>query len=157
MADFKAALQGYTEYVYSNTKAPIQAINVLVGFWMFLAILYPVKLAVYILPDILLNAAHIVLLVYFIWTLMFFRKYAAGLIIIGIICLWLCYVLEEEGLALWPFAALVLVLLAIASYFLNRRKFIKPLWFADLKYLVLGPIWLVQYVYSLFDLSSPEA
>jgi uncharacterized membrane protein YGL010W len=81
-------------------------------------------------------------------------KLSLGIGFFLLICLGLCLAVERQlPFALWQVALTVFVVAWIGQFIGHRIEGKKPSFFKDLVFLMIGPAWLMAFVYRRFGLS----
>ncbi|NLR59046.1 DUF962 domain-containing protein [Chitinophaga polysaccharea] len=94
-----------------------------------------------------LTLAHIALLAVILYYLRLSASLAAGMLLIGIICLWLWRMIAATGLT-WQVALVIFVLAWIGQFIGHKIEGAKPSFFKDLQFLLIGPAWLLSFIYK---------
>lgn len=77
-----------------------------------------------------------------------------GMLLWSGFCLWLCHVLERN--APWPLWAIAVTLFALAwigQFYGHKVEGKKPSFLKDLQFLMIGPAWLMGFIYRRFGLA----
>jgi len=91
----------------------------------------------------------IVLLFTTIYYLSLSIKIGIGMLIFGIICLVLCYLSEKYlSFPLWVFCIIIFIIAWIGQFYGHKVEGKKPSFFKDLQFLLIGPMWLMSFVYE---------
>ncbi|HEY5406658.1 MAG TPA: Mpo1-like protein [Ginsengibacter sp.] len=123
-------------------------------FFSITGLLYCVKLPFFIADNLQLNVAMIVLLLTMIYYLSLSIKIGIGMLLFGFICLGLCYFLETVlPFPLWIFCIAMFVLAWIGQFYGHRVEGKKPSFFKDIQFLLIGPMWLMSFVYKKMGIS----
>jgi uncharacterized membrane protein YGL010W len=117
-------------------------------FFSITGLLYCIKLPVFVADRLQLNVAMIVLLLATIYYLSLSIKIGIGMLLFGIICLALCYIAETYlPISLWFFCIIIFVLAWIGQFYGHKVEGKKPSFFKDIQFLLIGPMWLMSFVY----------
>jgi len=101
-----------------------------------------------------LNVAMIILLFTAIYYLSLSIKIGIGMVIFGIICLALCYFFETFfPVSLWLLCLLIFVIAWIGQFYGHKVEGKKPSFFKDIQFLLIGPMWLMSFVYKKMGIS----
>lgn len=124
-------------------------------FWSVIAILWeipvPNALAATPLP---VNWAVLVAVLVLAWYFLMNRALAAGMLIITALCLWIAWAVDVfAAWPLWLIAVIVFVLAWTGQFLGHRIEGRKPSFFKDLQFLLIGPAWLLGFVYRRFGIS----
>jgi len=90
----------------------------------------------------------IVLLFTTIYYLSLLIKIGLGMLLFGILCLALCYAAGAFlPLPLWLFCIIIFVLAWIGQFYGHKVEGKKPSFFQVIQFLLIGPMWLMSFVY----------
>ncbi|HVI49048.1 MAG TPA: Mpo1-like protein [Chitinophaga sp.] len=95
-----------------------------------------------------LTVAHIALLLLLIYYARLSPSLAAGMLIIGIVCLWLWRLVALAHVVIWQAALAIFVLAWIGQFIGHKIEGAKPSFFKDLQFLLIGPAWLMSFIYK---------
>ncbi|MBO9728845.1 MAG: DUF962 domain-containing protein [Chitinophaga sp.] len=131
----------------NHTNKLIHWICVPAIFFSIVGFLYAVPLPI---PGMngLITLAHVVLLLVLIYYVRLSPSLAAGMLVIGIICLWLWRMIAGTGWAIWQVALGIFVLAWIGQFIGHKIEGAKPSFFKDLQFLLIGPAWLMSFIYK---------
>jgi uncharacterized membrane protein YGL010W len=147
-------LNEYGESHTNKTNKLIHWICVPAIFFSITGLLYCIKLPLFITDGLQLNVAMIVLLFTAIYYLSLSIKIGMGMIIFGIICLALCYFFETFlPVSLWLLCLLIFVIAWIGQFYGHKVEGKKPSFFKDIQFLLIGPMWLMSFVYKKMGIS----
>lgn len=139
-----------TEYAQSHQNATnkmIHFICVPTIFFTIVGFFYSIKL-----PPVAgyqITFAHIALLIVAIYYLKLSRPIAFGMILFSIGCLALCSFLEGVlPIALWKFCLILFVVAWIFQFWGHKIEGKKPSFLKDLQFLMIGPAWVISYLYQ---------
>lgn len=109
-----------------------------------------------LLPDFLSGYAHFGTLLLPFVMLFYLRLSVAitlGMMIFSLICLWVIYLISISGIKVWQFSLIVFVLAWIGQFYGHNAEGKKPSFFKDLQFLLIGPAWILGFVYRRFRIS----
>jgi uncharacterized membrane protein YGL010W len=152
MTTIQSLLSEYGESHQNKTNKLVHWICVPAIFFTLVGLLYSVKLPFYLLPDIQLNLAHILTIVSMIYYVKLSKSLAIGLFVFIVICLWLCYNIEELDISLWKLSLSVFVLAWIGQFWGHKIEGKKPSFLKDVQFLMIGPAWLLSFIYEKLDI-----
>jgi uncharacterized membrane protein YGL010W len=142
-------LNEYGESHKNETNKLIHWICVPAIFFSIMGLLYCIKLPWLITNGLELNVAMIVLLLTTIYYLSLSIQIGMGMLLFGILCLALCYVVENFlSLPLWGFSIIIFIVAWIGQFYGHKVEGKKPSFFKDLQFLLIGPAWLMSFVYK---------
>ena len=147
----KSIQQWLTEYGVSHqntTNKTIHWICVPAIFFSITGFLYTVKL--HVKPGgIELNLAMIAMLSAVIYYFMLSRTIWIGLLLFILFCLGLCFLIERANIIpLWLICSIIFVTAWIAQFYGHKVEGKKPSFFKDLQFLLIGPAWLMNFIYA---------
>lgn len=146
-------LEEYGESHQNSTNKLIHWICVPVIFWSITALLWKVKLG-FIIPetDIELNATMIALVAVAIYYLLLSPSLMMGMFLFSIVCVGITYQLEQmeetSDLKLWIIALSAFVIAWIFQFVGHKIEGKKPSFFKDLQFLLVGPAWLMHFIFK---------
>ncbi len=70
-----------------------------------------------------------------------------GMGVVVVLMLAVCYFLERAGVTLWPLALAIFVGAWIGQFIGHKIEGKKPSFFKDLLFLLVGPAWLLGFIY----------
>lgn len=147
-------LSEYGESHTNETNKLVHWICVPAIFFSITGLLYCIKLPFFIIGTLQLNVAIIVLLLTTIYYLSLSVKIGIGMLLFGIICLSLCYLAETFlPLPLWLFCLIIFVIAWIGQFYGHKVEGKKPSFFKDIQFLLIGPMWLMSFVYKEIGIS----
>jgi uncharacterized membrane protein YGL010W len=149
-----ALLEEYGESHQNPTNKMVHWVCVPVIVWTVMALIWslPVPASFASVPYMTwLSPVAAGALVYYIvvsWRL------AIGLVVYLVICLWLIVFYEQNfTMPLWQFALIVFVIAWIGQFWGHKVEGKKPSFFKDVQFLLIGPAWLMHFIYRKMGLS----
>ena len=71
-----------------------------------------------------------------------------GMLFFSAGCLFICHILEKAGVfPLWQIAAVIFILAWIGQFYGHKIEGKKPSFLKDLEFLLVGPAWLMGFIY----------
>ena len=100
-----------------------------------------------------INVATIVFLLMLIFYARLSVPLSIGMLIIGVVMIWLnkwlqINVLPIVSITLWQFSLILFVVAWIFQFIGHKIEGQKPSFFEDVQFLLIGPIWLLHYIYK---------
>lgn len=140
-------LDDYGSSHRNHTNKMIHWICVPAIFFSIVGFLYAVPLPI---PgvNLYLTLAHVALLLLLVYYARLSPSLAGGMLIIGILCLWLWRVISFTNLVIWQVALAIFVLAWIGQFIGHKIEGAKPSFFKDLQFLLIGPAWLLSFIYK---------
>ncbi|MDX1629539.1 MAG: Mpo1-like protein [Fulvivirga sp.] len=100
-----------------------------------------------------LNWASIILGVVVFYYLSLSWQLGLGMAVFSVICLFIVRQVELLGIApVWQIALIVFVLAWIGQFYGHKVEGKKPSFFKDLQFLLIGPAWLMHFIYKKLDI-----
>ena len=145
-----------TEYGASHkneTNKAIHWICVPAIFFSITGLFYSVKLP-WIIDTHTLNVAMILILLITLYYLRLSFSLGIGMFLFGIVCLLICHAIEKYvPLSLWIVCVIIFVLAWIGQFYGHNIEGKKPSFLKDLQFLLIGPMWLMSFIYKKIGIS----
>lgn len=148
MRTIESWLSEYGESHQNPVNKLVHWICVPVIFFCVVGLLYSVKLGVPLTPTLELNLAMIVLLATLLYYARLSPTLAVGMALFASVCLAICQMIESTGGSLWQTSVALFVLAWIGQFWGHKVEGKKPSFFKDLQFLMIGPAWLMSFVYE---------
>jgi uncharacterized membrane protein YGL010W len=149
MLDMKSIQQWLAEYGESHqneTNKTIHWICVPTIFFSVVGLLYSVKLP-WVVEDLRINIAMVVMLFVILYYFSLSRTLWIGMVLFGIVCLFICYLIERANfIPLWLFCLITFTLAWMGQFYGHKVEGKKPSFLKDLQFLMIGPAWLMRLV-----------
>ncbi|MEP7233239.1 MAG: Mpo1-like protein [Ginsengibacter sp.] len=118
-------------------------------FFSITGLLYSIKFPFQLTENLRLNVAMIVLLLAVIYYFTLSVSLGFGMLLFGVFCLAICYLIETYlPLSLWLFCLIVFIAAWIGQFYGHKVEGKKPSFFKDLQFLLIGPMWLMSFIYK---------
>ena len=148
----KTINQWLTEYGESHqnpTNKTVHWICVPLIFFSVVGLLYSIKLPFFSLGNMEGNVALIVLGLTLVYYFTLSKSLTVGLLLFTSLCVYLCYFIEQSGFApLWQVSITVFILAWIGQFWGHKVEGKKPSFLKDLQFLMIGPAWLMSFIYQ---------
>ena len=142
-------LEEYGESHKNPTNKLVHWVCVPVIFWTVVALLWSVKLPVELAPGLALNAAMIAVALVFIYYVTLSVKLSLGLLLFTAACLYISWFVETHvSFPLWAIALIAFVLAWVGQFWGHKVEGKKPSFLKDLQFLMIGPAWLMSFIYQ---------
>ena len=148
MRTVKQWLDEYGESHQNETNKSIHWVCVPAIFFSITGLLYSLKLpwAVHSVP---INVAMIVIIAIAFYYLRLSVSLGIGMFIFGIACLFLCYLIEKYfPWPLWLVSIAIFILSWIGQFYGHNIEGKKPSFLKDIQFLLIGPMWLLSFLYK---------
>jgi len=148
MRRIQGLLAEYGESHRNETNKLIHWICVPAIFFSLIGLLYSIKLPFYYYGH-RLNIALIVLALVILYYISLSVSLAVGMLLFSLACLTICHFLSDTGLMpVWLFCAIVFVLAWVGQFYGHKIEGKKPSFLKDLQFLLIGPAWLMSFIYQ---------
>ncbi len=96
-----------------------------------------------------LNLALVVLAFVTIYYFTLSKSLSVGMLFFSLVCIAVCYEIQMlTTVPLWAICIGIFVLAWIGQFYGHKVEGMKPSFFKDLQYLMIGPAWLMSFVYK---------
>ena len=141
-------LNEYGESHKNETNKLIHWICVPVIVFSILGMLYAVKLPFY-MGDYKLNVGLIISVVALIYYFSLSPILSIGMFFYLAVCMLLANLIEHSGiLPLWLFSIIIFLLAWVGQFYGHKIEGKKPSFLKDLQFLMIGPAWLMSFIYK---------
>jgi uncharacterized membrane protein YGL010W len=121
-------------------------------FFSIIAMLHNIKLP-FTLFNIQISVAVVVLVLALVYYFMLSKSLALGMFLIAVICLFVCHIFESfTNIKLWQLGLIIFVAAWVGQFYGHKIEGKKPSFFKDLQFLLIGPAWLLSFVYKKFGI-----
>lgn len=145
----KTINQWFDEYAVSHqnsTNKLIHWICVPTIFFSIVGLLFSVKLGTF-------NLAEVVLFLVLLFYIKLSWRMAIGILLVALLCLFLCSFLEQNvSISLYKICLTLFVLAWIGQFIGHKIEGKKPSFLHDIQFLLIGPAWLLGFVYQKLNL-----
>lgn len=100
-----------------------------------------------------INPASLFVLLAFIYYLSLSGSLALGMLVIAFIFLFLNFEIEKSLGKTWEVALTVFVIAWIGQFIGHKIEGKKPSFFKDMQFLLIGPMWLLSFIYKKLGIS----
>lgn len=139
----------YGESHQNETNKAIHWICVPTIFLTIVGLLYGIKLPVQISNTIQLNVAMVMIVIISFYYLLLSKTIWIGMLLFGIFCLWLSYLAETFlPIPLSLLSVLLFIVAWIGQFYGHKVEGKKPSFLKDLQFLLIGPMWLMSFIYK---------
>lgn len=144
-------LDEYGESHKNPTNKLVHWICVPLIFFSIVGIFWEIKLPfeIPVMGGIPLNGAMIALFVVFAYYTILSLPIAAGMLLFSFACLAASYGIEQANFApLWLVSIVIFVLAWVGQFIGHNIEGKKPSFFKDIQYLMIGPAWLMSFIFQ---------
>lgn len=95
------------------------------------------------------NWASFLLLLVLIYYVLLSPALALGMALFSVLCLVICHVVDlHAGMALWQVCLIVFIFAWIGQFYGHKIEGKKPSFLKDVQFLLIGPAWLMHFIYK---------
>jgi uncharacterized membrane protein YGL010W len=150
-----ALLDEYGSSHQNGTNKFIHWLAVPAIFWTIVALLWEIPVPAAFLEIANVNWATIALALTVIYYAILSWTLAIGMVLFTLCCFGLISVYQSAplfGLPLWQFAIAIFVIAWIFQFIGHKIEGKKPSFFKDVQFLMIGPAWLMSFIYRKLKL-----
>lgn len=140
-------LDEYGSHHQNGINKIIHWICVPLIFFGIVGLLYSVKIQ-YVVFEFRLNLAVFAL----VFVMLYYQKLSVplsfGMFLFSILCLFFCNLIEINGYKLWLVSIIIFVSAWIGQFIGHKIEGQKPSFLDDLQFLLIGPAWLMSFIYK---------
>ena len=144
-------LSEYGESHRNHTNKTIHWICVPLIFFSIIGFLYSIKLPIYI-SNTQLNAASIASVAITVYYMRLSHTLWIGLFLFLILCFYFCAFIEQRGYTLWLICLVVFSAAWTGQFYGHGVEGKKPSFLKDLQFLMIGPAWLMSFIYAKLNI-----
>jgi len=148
MKSIQQWLSEYGESHQDHTNKTIHWICVPSIFFSIIGLLYGIKLPFDIF-GLQVNVAMIVLALVTIYYITLSRTLWIGLLLFAVLCLWISSLIEKaDFIQLWLLSIIIFIIAWIGQFYGHKVEGKKPSFLKDIQFLLIGPAWLMSFIYK---------
>ncbi len=140
-------LDEYGSHHQNGINKIIHWICVPLIFFSIVGLLYSVKIQ-YVVFEFRLNLAVFAL----VFVMLYYQKLSVplsfGMFLFSILCLFFCNLIEINGYKLWLVSIIIFISAWIGQFIGHKIEGQKPSFLDDLQFLLIGPAWLMSFIYK---------
>ena len=141
-------LNEYGESHKNETNKLIHWICVPAIVFSILGLLYSIKLP-FCVGVYQLNVGVIISVVVLLYYFSLSASLSVGMFLYLAVCMVLAYLVESSGIIpLWLFSIIVFVAAWIGQFYGHKIEGKKPSFLKDIQFLMIGPAWLMSFIYK---------
>ncbi|MEO8820227.1 MAG: Mpo1-like protein [Ginsengibacter sp.] len=141
-------LEEYGESHKNETNKTIHWICVPAIFFSIVGLLFSIKLP-WILYSHTINVAIIAILLITVYYLRLSLALGFGMLLFGIGCLFLCHLIEMfVPVSLWLICVIIFAAAWVGQFYGHSVEGKKPSFLKDIQFLLIGPMWLISFIYK---------
>ena len=117
--------------------------------WSLLGGLWSIPVPVWVqTPGYLINWPIIIVAIAMVYYLLVSPRLAVGILLVFLLMLSLVGMLARTGVSVWAVSLLVFVLAWVGQFIGHAIEGRRPSFFKDVQFLLIGPLWLLSFVYK---------
>ena len=149
MRKIETFLNQYGESHQNPTNKLVHWICVPLIFFSIVGFLWEIKTPVHLsfLNEEPLNGGMVALLLVFIYYLTLSLPIAAGMLLFSVLCLAGHYFIAQSAWPVWLVSISIFVLAWVGQFIGHHIEGKKPSFFKDLQFLMIGPAWLMSFIF----------
>ena len=141
-------LSEYGESHKNVTNKTIHWICVPTIFFSLTGLLYGIKLP-FSIAGVQLNVAMILMVLAVAYYYSLSKTLWIGMLLFGITCLLICYLVELSGfMPLWLLCLILFIVAWAGQFYGHKVEGKKPSFLKDIQFLMIGPAWLMSFIYQ---------
>lgn len=141
-------LKEYGESHQNETNKAVHWICVPLIFSSITGLFYCIKFS-WMINGIAVNAAMILIILVTIYYLRLSVSLAIGMFLFGVAVLIICQLIEKNVPApLWAICIIIFIVAWIGQFYGHNIEGKKPSFLKDLQFLLIGPMWLMSFIYK---------
>ena len=142
-------LDEYGESHRNETNKIIHWICVPTIFFTIVGLFYCIKLPLQLTATLQLNVAMILIVLVTVYYFFLSKTIWVGMLLFGILCLLLCYAIERSGnIPLWAVSIILFIAAWVGQFYGHKVEGKKPSFLKDVQFLMIGPMWLMSFIYQ---------
>ena len=149
-------LDGYGESHQNSLNKKIHWVAVPLIFLTIVGLLWSIPVTEAMAINLWVNFATIMLIPVFIFYARLSLSLTVGMTLWCLFCYGICYLyessIESSALPLWQTCLIVFVLALIGQFYGHKVEGEKPSFLEDIQYLMIGPAWLMSFIYDKFGI-----
>ena len=148
MRTMQSLLAEYGESHQNPTNKLVHWFCVPTIVFSVVGLLYGVKFGTVSLLGLQPNLATVVLMLTLVYYVRLSPSLAVGFLLFALVCLYLCGLIEQSGVPLWKVCIGLFVAAWIVQFWGHKVEGKKPSFLKDVEFLMIGPAWLLSFIYG---------
>lgn len=147
-------LAEYGESHQNPTNKAIHWIAVPTIFWTVVALFWSIPVPTFFVSIPMLNWATIALALTVVYYVSISPPLAIGMFLFSLLCIVVIVIYQSvTSIPLWQTAVGLFVIAWIFQFYGHKVEGKKPSFFKDIQFLMVGPAWLMAFIYRRFGIS----
>lgn len=141
-------LSEYGESHRNQTNKLIHWICVPIIFFSVIGLLFEIKLP-FSIAGVQVNVAMIMVVLAVAYYFSLSKTLWVGMLLFGSLCLFICHLVEQSNfMPLWLFSLVLFAAAWMGQFYGHKVEGKKPSFLKDLQFLMIGPAWLMHFIYK---------
>lgn len=153
MKNIQTWLDEYGVSHQNSTNKAIHWICVPLIFFSITGLFYSIELPFNIGAGMNFNFAIVMLAGVIVYYFFLSRTLWVGMLLFSTLCMLLCYAIKQIGAPLWLVSVIIFILAWIGQFYGHHVEGKKPSFIHDLQFLMIGPAWLMSFIYKRFGIA----
>lgn len=153
MRKIDALLEEYGESHRDHTNKAIHWLCVPAIFWCVTALLWSIPQPSFMGAIGWLNWMTVAFVGAVIYYFILSPPLAIGFVVVGLVCILIINLVVAAGLSLWQVAIALFVVAWVGQFWGHKIEGKKPSFFKDVQFLLIGPAWLMSFIYKRVGIS----
>lgn len=81
------------------------------------------------------------------------RNITLGMLVFSVLCLLVIYAIEAAGISVFALSVAVFVVAWVGQFIGHHIEGLKPSFFEDLQFLMIGPAWIMGFLFKRWNIS----
>ena len=145
-------LEEYSVSHQNQTNKFIHWVCVPLIFFSITGLFYSIELPFKIGGEMNFNLAIVMSIGATLYYLFLSRTLWIGMLIFSSLCMLVCYAIRQAGIPLPALCAVIFILAWIGQFYGHHVEGKKPSFIHDLQFLMIGPAWLMGFIYKRFGI-----
>lgn len=153
MKTLETWLSEYGESHQNSLNKAIHWLCIPLIFFSVVGLLYLIELPFEVTSGLKLNMAMVALLLVTLYYMVLSKTLWIGMMLFAAVCVAVCYQIKMAALPLGWISLAVFVVAWIFQFYGHKVEGKKPSFIKDLQFLMIGPAWLMSFLYKKAGLS----
>ena len=153
MRTMRQLLDEYGESHQNSLNKTIHWVCVPTIFLTIVGLLFCIKLPFQITPTLQLNVRIMAMIAAMVYYFYLSKPLSIGMLLFTVFCLVVCNFIEKKlSTPLWFIYVVLFVAAWIGQFYGHKVEGKKPSFLKDLQFLLIGPAWLMSFIYTRFGI-----
>ncbi len=148
MRSIQSLLDEYGESHQNPTNKTVHWICVPLIFFSIIGLVYSIPVGITLSQNININLATVLLAAATVYYFLLSKLLSLGMLLVSVFCLYLCQSIQTAGFSLWKLSIFIFIAAWIGQFWGHKVEGKKPSFLKDLQFLMIGPAWLMHFIYK---------